>query len=124
MMGSKTSSSLVNALIKNPLLNKIPQEPMSTLRAVTLKKKAIPVLANDNFDNHSHIVKETCTTENCNVLKCNTNCNPIKKAEVLGHYTHKPPVGRMCKHISEVDAAGNVKSQYFVKTNEKKDGIQ
>ena len=60
---------------------------------------------------HGHVCKETCVLKDCDNKKCLLLCDQRKETEILGHNTHKPPIGRMAKIISDYDAQGKKKSQ-------------
>lgn len=57
----------------------------------------------------------------CSLISCQGLCGLPNGFRVLGHNTHKPPIGRMARFIHEKDANGADKPQYFVPTNTKKE---
>lgn len=81
--------------------------------------KVPKVLANDGTSKHTHVVEQTCILEDCDTKKCLNLCSSKNTFRILGHNTHKPPVGRLTRFISEQDADGNLKTQYFVPSNKK-----
>lgn len=97
-----------------------PTTNMSTLAAKKYTKAAAKDLANDGKGNHTHVEKEICVKVDCENTQCQTLCDTLKETAPKGHNTHKPPIGRFCRFISETDANGNPQAQYFVPTNEKR----
>jgi hypothetical protein len=93
---------------------------MSICVSIKIKKNTVKYLANDGTGKHTHVATEICENLNCEVKKCPTLCENSKQIEIKGHNTHKPPIGRFCRFVSEIDANGNFSTQYFVPTNEKK----
>ena len=81
------------------------------------KSQAAKDQANDSTGTHTHVADKHCTMKDCGNIKCKTLCGPEEKIKVLGHHTHKPPIGRFMRLISEEDATGASRNQYFVKTN-------
>lgn len=47
-------------------------------------------------------------------------CASRKETEILGHNTHRPPIGRMAKRISDIDAQGNKSDQWYIRNNNRK----
>ena len=91
----------------------------STKVVFRLKNKAAKDHANDGSGKHPHVVTQTCTLQDCETKKCPKPCGQPDKIIIDGHNTHKPPVGRMARFISEEDTKGDPKSQYFVPSNSK-----
>lgn len=91
-----------------------PNQPYSTKTGVKFSKK----YSNDNMNKtHVHVCKEKCVLQDCETKECPTLCDTRTETEILGHNTHKPPIGRMARRIFETDAKGDNKSQWFVKSN-------
>jgi hypothetical protein len=82
------------------------------------KSKAALEHANDNTGKHTHVADYSCIEKDCDTRKCPTLCNTPSKFSLLGHHTHKPPIGRFCRTIDDQDALGKKRTQYFIKTNE------
>lgn len=75
----------------------------------------------DGSRKHTNVVKENCTLLDCQQKKGSFSCDQSAKYRILGHNTHKPPIGRFARFIDDYDANGDPKKQYFVSTNEKKE---
>lgn len=88
-----------------------------TQSAFQLKKKAAKDHANDGTGSHSHQANQYCIRPNCDKQVCPQLCDQPKELDFKGHNTHKPPVGRFARFISDNDANGNPTKRYFVKTN-------
>lgn len=93
---------------------------MSTKTAFKLKKKAAKDLANDGTGKHMHVIEQTCVQIDCEAKQCKTLCNTLYEVNPKGHNTHKPPIGRFCRFISETDTNGHTQAQYFVSANDNK----
>lgn len=91
----------------------------ATQEAVKVNGKAVQELANDGTGKHTHITKQECSAEDCASKKCTALCAIPTKTSFEGHNTHKPPIGRFARVISEEDVNGNQQTQYFVPTNKK-----
>lgn len=113
--------SLVTKLI--PVVNQYTGNNMSTRVAIKVKGKAAQELANDNKGKHTHVAEESCIKTNCETKTCASLCDTSKDFSIRGHNTHKPPIGRFCRFVSETDANGEAKPQYFVSTSAKKKNI-
>ena len=99
--------------------------PYSTTKACKFKGKAAKDLSNDGGKkNHTHVVEEKCAKDGCSLESCPKLCGIPKGFRVIGHNTHKPPIGRLARFIDEKDANGADKPQYFVPTNTKKEVSQ
>ena len=114
-------------------ITRLPTHPISctnstrsyaTKRAVRLNKDAAKDYANDGSGKHPHIGSEKCTVEDCESKECPTLCGDPTKFNIKGHNTHKPPIGRFCRFVSEEDAKGEFRAQYYVKTNKKTEMTQ
>lgn len=99
----------------SPIIN----QNYSTRIAFQLKNKAAKDLANDGTGKHIHVGKQSCTLTDCETKVCAQLCAENKIIAVEGHNTHKPPVGRIARFISDQDVNGQQKTQYFVPTNKK-----
>lgn len=93
----------------------------STKTAANLTKQAVQDLANDGSGKHPHVMENFCILKGCENKKCPSLCDQSAKYRILGHNTHKPPIGRFARFIDDYDANGDLKKQYFVSTNEKKE---
>jgi len=93
----------------------------STRTTCQFKGKAAKDLANDHTGKHTHVIEEKCIVTDCENQKCPSLCDNANGFAVKGHNTHKPPVGRMTRFVSEKDANGVNKPQYFVPSNTKKE---
>ena len=91
----------------------------STKVTCRFKGKAIKDLANDDTGKHIHVAEQTCIQNDCSSKKCLSLCEDPGKFRILGHNTHKPPIGCITRFIAKQDANGFLKDQYFVKTNKK-----
>ena len=98
-----------------------PNRAYATKVAFQLKKKAAEDLANDGTGKHPHVGTQQCVIADCASKKCLKPCDQPTYLLVDGHNTHKPPIGRLTRFISEEDATGDPHAQYFVKSNEKKE---
>ena len=107
------------SLIHNNVSNMGPKTFMSYIASVRIKKSAVSNLANDDNGKHSHVSEEFCVQQDCEKKTCVNLCDTLKDADIKGHNTHKPRIGRFCRFVSETDANGNSTSQYFVPTNNK-----
>lgn len=83
----------------------------STKEAFKVKGKAAKDLANDGTGKHTHIGKQECILQDCASKKCTALCAIPDKTRILGHNTHKPPVGRFTRLISYEDINGDQKPQ-------------
>ena len=68
---------------------------------------------------HTHIGAQKCILNDCDIKDCSTLCDLPNGLGIDGHNTHKPPIGRFARFISEEDTNGNKKAQYFVPVNKK-----
>lgn len=96
-----------------------PMRAYSTRVGLKLKGDVAKNLSNDNQKGHTHAAEETCSFKNCRLSNCPGLCGPRDKTYILGHDTHKPPVGRFARYVSDTDTNGDPKDQYHVKTNTK-----
>lgn len=96
-----------------------PQRSMAYVSGCRLKGKAAKDHANDGTGNHPHRAENYCIKERCEKLKCPSLCDTPKSFRIVGHGTHKPPIGRFSQRISDTDANGDPNPQYYVKSNKK-----
>lgn len=117
-MQTKRYMHRASAMIQN--ISNVNQNIMrlySTRTAINLSKKVANDLANDGTGKHAHILENKCILKGCEHKKCINLCDDYSKSKVLGHNTHKPPIGRFARFIDDHDANGDPQKQYFVKTN-------
>ena len=94
------------------------QSNMSTIRFNKFKGKA-KKLVNDETGKHSHGCREKCDIADCSEKKCESLCGSLQEMDILGHTTHNPPIGKYYRVVSDYDADGKPRTQYFVRGKKK-----
>ena len=85
------------------------QEPRANLVEKLLKN-----LANDDTGKHTHVIEEKCIITECPSKFCPSLCDKANGFTVKGHNTHKPPIGRLTRFISEGDLKYNTLCQPII----------
>lgn len=107
-------------IINKPFYNPAQQREMTYIHSIRLKSKdAIKSYANDGTGKHPHVLKQTCVNENCENKQCANPCAEPINQEVYAHLTHAPKVGRYTRYVSNTDANGELKAQYYIKATGK-----
>ena len=103
-----------NGVTKGVLTPNINTRSMSYMHTKTLKGAA-KVYANDSTGKHPHLLETSCEKPECSSQVCTTPCDKQVESQVKGHFTHKPPIGRNCKFLSEKDCHQVEDAQYFIR---------
>ena len=96
------------------------EQNIGVLIAYKYKKTAVKQYSNDGTGQRSHVCINNCVSNACEEKKCVTLCDKLKNSEILGHTTHGPVVGRYYRYISNFDANGKKKTQYFIPVEKEK----
>jgi hypothetical protein len=117
-VGVSGNATQIAVIKSNP--SALQERDMAYVRMVKYKKQAVTNWANDDTGFHSHALKESCATADCEKKQCPSLCTTFKEATPKGHTTHSPKIGSFCRAINDVDANGNSCTQYHVRQKEKK----
>lgn len=114
----RSLSTTLGVKVVKPMLGHESSRNYATKVAFRLGKQAIHK-SNDDTGKHPHVGTQECVIQDCASKKCPALCDQPTKINVDGHNTHKPPIERMARFVSEKDANGDSNTQYFVSTNKK-----
>jgi len=105
---------LRNNLMRSSLPEKVNIRSMRYIHSKTFKGPA-KKFASDGSGKHPHVLETQCEKDTCSTQVCNNPCADKCDTKVKGHFSHKPPIGRNCKFVSQKDCNGEDDSQYFIR---------
>lgn len=108
-------SRIQQTLTKLPAKKNVLGEPSR----VTSGSQAAKDLAADGNGKHVHLFEETCIKSDCEKKTCPTLCDNLDTIQTKGHFTHGPKAGKFSKQLSDLDANGAKKGQYYTKNCDK-----